>query len=245
MLKKENRNGTPSIFLRCSNYTLHLTNAIASTHGYPIFMAPKRPFVHWARKSMGDIKLIGEDMFGRKSSKDRAHDEPRTPQTAQPTTTRLFGSSDSEYLSESDGRASPDESGDGPGRAGPSMQNSGVDSNGNGGETTGSPFPIFGTAVKRIDPCHKAFEIQKWYVAQLSMAENSELSPALEQAVWHWLKDHDADNKYETAAHKPCVVCHVTTLNAADSILDQDLGLSSSLNLQYNDSERYMWSFGA
>jgi hypothetical protein len=197
---------------------------------------------------MGDIKLIGEDIFSRKLSKDRAHGGLRTPKTAQPTTTRLFGSSDSEYFADSDGRASSDESGT---DSHPAVSRvpadslfSGAESNGNGGDKTDPPYPIFGRVMKRIDPCHKALEIQKWYAAQLSMAENSEQTSALEQAVWHWLKDKDP-TKYETAAHRPCVVCHAKTLDAVDSILDQDFGFSSCLNLRYNDYESYTWSFGA
>ncbi|KAK8050071.1 hypothetical protein PG994_011801 [Apiospora phragmitis] len=44
--------------------------------------------------------------------------------------------------------------------------------------------------------------------------------------------------------HDPCVVCHASPPDLADTVLEPGLGFSSSLTLQYCDVENYAWSLG-
>ncbi|KAK6194178.1 hypothetical protein LQW54_011718 [Pestalotiopsis sp. IQ-011] len=111
------------------------------------------------------------------------------------------------------------------------------------------PIRLFGNG-EPVDPVLKAFQLQDSVdasVDKLSPTKERDKGLALSKATLRWLRDHEPGQRQWASSESdpPCAVCHATREDAARSVMDGQLGFCSSLNLKYNDSEQYAWSFGS
>lgn len=111
------------------------------------------------------------------------------------------------------------------------------------------PIRLFGNG-EAVDPVLKAFQLQDIVDAsldKLSHTKERDKGLALSKATLRWLRDHEPGQRQWASSESdpPCAVCHATREDAARSVMDGQLGFCSSLNLKYNDSEQYAWSFGS
>ncbi|KAI4601588.1 Actin-like protein 10 [Pestalotiopsis sp. 9143b] len=111
------------------------------------------------------------------------------------------------------------------------------------------PIRLFGNG-EPVDPVLKAFQLQDSIDARLdklSPTKKRDKGLALSKGTLRWLRDHEPGQRQWTSSESdpPCAVCHATREDAARSVMDGQLGFCSSLNLKYNDSEQYAWSFGS
>lgn len=111
------------------------------------------------------------------------------------------------------------------------------------------PIRLFGNG-EPVDPVIKAFQLQDSIDAsldKLSPTKERDKGLALSKATLRWLRDHEPGQRQWASSESdpPCAVCHATREDAARSVMDGQLGFCSSLNLKYNDSEQYAWSFGS
>ncbi|KAK8027669.1 hypothetical protein PG991_004725 [Apiospora marii] len=108
-------------------------------------------------------------------------------------------------------------------------------------------YPIFGdirtdsSATENTNPHAKALDIQ--VRAQDYPRCVWSRQDALQRATASWLHDSNQRRVFEPE-NAPCVVCHASPSDLVTTVLEPDLGFSSSLILQYNDLENYAWSFG-
>ncbi|KAI0176921.1 hypothetical protein BJ166DRAFT_599394 [Pestalotiopsis sp. NC0098] len=111
------------------------------------------------------------------------------------------------------------------------------------------PIRLFGNG-EPVDPVLKAFQLQDSVDASLdkfSPTNERNKGLALSKATLRWLREHEPGQRQWVGSESdsPCAVCHATREDAARSVMDGQLGFCSSLNLKYNDSEQYAWSFGS
>lgn len=112
------------------------------------------------------------------------------------------------------------------------------------------PVRLFGTG-EFSDPILRALQLQDGVDAirvdgEIPIQERRDAGLSLSRATAHWLREHEPGQRRWSSEEmdRPCAVCHATREDAARSVLDHNLGFCSSLNLKYNDSEQYAWSFG-
>ncbi|KAI1859423.1 hypothetical protein JX265_010426 [Neoarthrinium moseri] len=111
-----------------------------------------------------------------------------------------------------------------------------------------APLCLFGPAAESINPFIRALQLQYLVKDSIEEGRTSESGGrALAYATRNWLESsRKGQREWEDANDDPpCAVCCATQADAARSVLDEQFGFCSSLNLQYNDYEQYAWSFGS